>query len=1098
MKQRFTAFALCAAAFAALPLAAVEVKELNLLTGSKFEPVEMHGRTTAAFGWGMNDESRRKASGLHSHYLSGEGLFELEVKDGVFTLKYPEDLHPVYKKGGEVKIGNVRPYFGFEGGKFRVRARVKVERGRFRFSDGHAVQPAPDWQEIDYVSDRRVSGFSYRPVANGGFSITDFTVCPEYDKLGGEINLPDGGKLTKILLPKDADYMMRYCVAMWQHWLYKLTGVALPIEVVDKVEPTKGALAVVMGETAPGGWQLKVDRDGVVLTCGEDAVFLPAVFDYLRELGYTHYSNRMPELKITPDPAFVLKKLDKVVKPRFRYFVYGIDGVGNNDRNMLYTKNTVDYYHLPKPTMDHVLNVVLPTELYYKTHPEYYALDEQGHRVIASYIIRTSPCFANKDAFEIAADNMVKYAFAQPRRPHLLFYIGDGGHSCLCDECAKVNHGKRGNYSWMMMKFYNRLAREVRKRDPEMRVAFGAYSDYQEPPLDIKPEPNVYCTYAVSHKRGFHCTLHHECELNKAGFDEIRAWSNYIGREKLGPMTYRDMRPLHSVERFKVYNKYMSYEIFSWIWMGWCPANPFVWTRWNYGEDDVLALLSEFNDAYYGKAGKYVTQIHLMLEEFARNYKHTPEEIRIARKNDRPFHVGLRCGDLGTNSVIDRKMFDEIYALLDKGLSEIGDSNKFQRENTLHEKAYYLYEDLNRYRLSNCKNDEELAAYAARAAEFVRIAREVQTVRNKLIPMHSTQELFTLFTGITIESKPKQGWCFAPEVDKFLEDPVKALSLKPEKFPGGLLFAPRLMKGGMGTTQYAYKCPPRIANFVHRHSSGRGEITVNFTLAKPINECTVLALTGLDDDKPGVGRFAVEVNGKRIFEGPNTFPEHEWGRMGIPVPAGTFKKGINIIKLISTTPESSGTYNVTEDYSWGWVGFCEMALLDPNGDFKAFLKGSKKSGWYQARQKFNQPLGRIEVKDGKLVVEGKGADQTGAAFFRLHRYPKIAVKPYRKVRVRVTAAGKGKVVIGLWPYGPKGYQGNPTRLKTTKFFYLNGDKPRSCVYTFTLHPNTDRIVPFVGTEGDGKAEISAFSVELLTDPVAPKAKGAKTTKKRKK
>ena len=288
MKKRLTELGVLVAALAAARLAAVEVKELNLLDGSKFDPVEMHGRTTAAFGWAMSDEPRRKACGLHSQYLSGEGLFDIEVKDGILTLKYPEKLHSIYKKGGEVKFGNIRPYFGFEGGKYHVRARVKVERGKFVFSDGHVVKPSPEWQDIDYVSSRKVSGFSYHPVANGGFSITDFTVCPEYPELGGEIKLPDGGKLTKILLPKDAGHMMRFGIAAWQHWLHKLTGVALPIEVVDKVEPTKGALAVVMGETAPGGWQLKVDKDGIVATCGEDAVFIPALFDYLRDLGYTH------------------------------------------------------------------------------------------------------------------------------------------------------------------------------------------------------------------------------------------------------------------------------------------------------------------------------------------------------------------------------------------------------------------------------------------------------------------------------------------------------------------------------------------------------------------------------------------------------------------------------------------------------------------------------------------------------------------------------------------------------------------------------------------------------------------------------------------
>ena len=91
--------------------------------------------------------------------------------------------------------------------------------------------------------------------------------------------------------------------------------------------------------------------------------------------------------------------------------------------------------------------------------------------------------------------------------------------------------------------------------------------------------------------------------------------------------------------------------------------------------------------------------------------------------------------------------------------------------------------------------------------------------------------------------------------------------------------------------------------------------------------------------------------------------------------------------------------------------------------------------------------------------------------------------------MRIAAADEGKIVIGLWPYGPKGYQGNPTRLKTTKSFNLTPGKVRKCTYTFTLHPNTRRIVPFVGVAGNGKAEIVSYSVELLTDPVPAKKSG---------
>ena len=81
-KQRLLGIALGALACAGT-LSAVEVKELNLLTGSKFLPVEMHGRTTAAYGWGMRDNPRLRAGGLHGKYLSGEGLFDIEVKDGI-------------------------------------------------------------------------------------------------------------------------------------------------------------------------------------------------------------------------------------------------------------------------------------------------------------------------------------------------------------------------------------------------------------------------------------------------------------------------------------------------------------------------------------------------------------------------------------------------------------------------------------------------------------------------------------------------------------------------------------------------------------------------------------------------------------------------------------------------------------------------------------------------------------------------------------------------------------------------------------------------------------------------------------------------------
>jgi len=1065
-KSSIVFFAVLLAAFR---LPAVEVKELNLIGESSFKPVVMHGRVSAAYGWAMRDKARQKAGSWNKgKYLSGEGLFVLKVEDGTMTLAFPEKLHPAYEKYG-VEFVNVI-HGTMMKGKFRIRARVKVEKGKFAIA-GKRIENGPEWQDIDFVSKRAVTGFAYQPVAGGGFSISHFSVCPEYESLGGEINLPDGGKLTKLLLPKNADQPMRWCVALWQNYLWRLTGVALPVEVVDAVRPTPGALAIVKGETAPGGWQLKVDKEGIVLTYGDDLVFWPAMADYLRDLGHTIYSHRLP-LKIEPDPAFTLKAVDKRIAPRYRYFTSAWYMAGLVDPVVTRSRNLADYYHMYKDMDSHNVNIMMPTEMYYKEHPEYYAMNKKGERPLESYIIQQSPCFSNRDAFEISARNFVQYALGMPERPYTLFGIGDAENSCLCPECLKINGGRPHNYSRLFMMFLNRVARELRDKRPNTRIPFGAYADTMAPPLDVKPEPNVVATYCITYQR-LPCTLHQDCELNRAGLEEIKAWSRYIGRGKLGPMTYRDMRPLHAVKRLKMLNEYMGEGIFSWIWMGFSPAIPFVISRWNLGDDDVEALLAEFNDHYYGKAGKYVTEANHLIEEYAENYKHTPEELRRYKQKLR-LHVGIRCADPYSHPALDRATLDKLYAIFDRGVEEIGGSDKLARRHTLEEKAFYILEDLLRYRLGTCKTDDDLAKYAARVAELVRIAREVPALQEQLLPLRGNADMFTLFTGISVKPS-KKAWCFTPEVEEFLKDPVKAMSGAPEPVPGGLRFSPRTMRGGSGAKKYSWQCPPRVMNSINRASSGRGEITINFKLRRDVPDESYLVLTGLDDDKPGASRFAVEVNGTRVFEGKNTFPEHDWGRMTVRIPGGLLKQDVNSIKIVNTTPEDSA-YQFAADYTWGWIGFSEAAWLDPNGGFKAFLADGKKGrgGWYRADGTPHKPLGRIEVKDGKLYITGGEARQTGVFFFRRHRFPKLAPSPWRKISVKATAAGQGTLTLDFEVYGKKRIIGRKAMSRTFRL----SETPRTLTVTFEIPPGATALLPEIVVNGKGRAEVSAFEMKF--------------------
>ncbi|MDD5727448.1 MAG: DUF4838 domain-containing protein, partial [Victivallales bacterium] len=374
------------------------------------------------------------------------------------------------------------------------------------------------------------------------------------------------GKLTRLLLPKDASYLMRWSIALWRGWLWKLTGTALPIEITDDVKPAPGTFVAVKGKTAPGGWQLKIDKNGIVLTYGEELAIAPALFDLLRGLGYAYYApDCVVELK--SDPQRVLPLTDKQVKPRYRYYFPQKFGAGCMNGGIYYrnifTSNVVDYFHLPDPAMDHVLNVLMPREIYAESHPEYYMMDQHGKRVIEEWPGHDNPCFSNPEVIRICTENLIAYALNQPPRPELLFFVGDIQKHCVCPECVKRNHGT-GSYSDVTMMFLNKVARGVARECPDMRVIYGAYFDMVEPPVAVKPEKNICCSFALTYFE-IPCTLHVDCELNRAGYEKLAKWTRLMGgRERVGVMTYRDIRPLHSLKQLEFLNKYASRDLFSW------------------------------------------------------------------------------------------------------------------------------------------------------------------------------------------------------------------------------------------------------------------------------------------------------------------------------------------------------------------------------------------------------------------------------------------------------------------------------------------------------------------------------------------------------
>ena len=1095
-------FLLLAALLGGTLLAAADTP-INLLQTGKFEPVIMHGKPSAARGWYLFDTPRENYIKKSRSYISGEDCFKLEFgPDGTFAFRFTDPLAAPYRETPAFltfgsRVGWPPPPARF----YRVTGRIRCEGGKVVIG-GRTLKPAPEWQQVDFQTTYAPQQIRFMPTAGGAyFGFADLDVAAVYPKVGGEIALPDGGKLTRFLLPENASYLVRWSVALWRGWFWQLTGVALPIETVKEVKPTPGAFAAVKGKVeVPGGWQLTVGKNGISLVYGEETSIAPALFDYLRlGLGCAFYSKDYQ--KLPPEPVKALAAIDRVAKPKFRYFT--------GDRNwnamsggvtlpLIYTRNDVDYYHLFEPRNDHILNVILPMELYFKSHPEYFMMDRTGKRPYRYYPYHTNPCFSNPEASRIMHDELLNYVKGQTLAKQIIFDVGDISDHCLCPQCIAFNGGKESNTD-SQFDFANRFARTLAKEFPDMMLTRGAYMSRHLPPRKItKTEPNINFGYCLTNFV-LPCTLHLDCEPNKKGLAEIELWNRYAGgnASRLGFLTYRDIRPIAFLRQAEYINRFGTGSLYMFNWKGFSDAIPFVVGRWNLGEDPQK-LVEEFDLNYYGAGGKYIHEINLLIDEYARNYKHKPGDENPKRYFT---HYAIWGGDPETITCLDRATLDRVYALIDKALAAVGDSDPGARKRILAEKRHYIAEDLIRYNRFACKSKAELDAFAARLADLVRTARQHPEAYRNITPGVDARRFIAGVSGIAIPNTKKH-WTQEEMAEKILKDPISLLQANPKKIPGGYYFNPLTLRGDRAPTVYNYQCPPRTEVPLSRPSIGTPAVRAILRLDRAPKAPSFLAVEGLDDDKPGRSTFRITVNGVEIHNGPNAFPDKSWGRMGFSIPAGVLKAGENEILIRDTTPDlPSRSANFSDDErgkndpQWGWIGISEVYWLDPNGEFENALAGKeKKPLWHcGAESPQYRPRGTVNAGNGKLELIGGDAQRTGVIFFgHDHNLPKIAYTPGSKFRMKITASGEGVLRMGLWSY-----RGAPTPKKGSAFpligyagktNYSGATVSEPC--RLTAEPQTFErvitpikgaglIIPEFFVEGKSRAVVTALEMEVL-------------------
>ena len=1058
---------------------------VNLLRADKIEPAYMHGKVSAFKGLLMNDMARGRYAEQMKRPIEEE-CFKISVDGDVGTISFSDPLAaPYVRNPGELihLYTCVDPMPPAQG--FRCTGRVRFNKGNLRLSNGLSFKPGPDWQKFDYTG--RPFFILLTPAPGAAFSIADFKMTPVYPEIGGAIALPDGGKLTRLLIPENADYITRWGIAMWRGWLWKLTGVALPITEVGEVVPTSGAFAAVRDRELERGWDLQVNSEGITLKYAEEDDIVPALFDYLRlGLNCAFYASDCE--KLPPLPVAELPAIDRRARPRYNAFVSSEAQhvkSGGKCGMMRYIRNDADYFHMYNSDWIHIQNILIPVELYYKDHPEYFMMNADGRREVSFRPGFTHPCFSNRAAREVMLKGIADYARAQKGgSTRLTFEPGDTEKFCLCPECVAFNGTDKTN-SDLLMDFSNAAAAELKKVNPELKLLRCAYLNRCYPPKKVKPADNIDVFFCLT-EHVMPCTLHIDCEKNREGMKMAEEWKRALGDDasRMGFMTYDDARPLQAVRTAEYLNRFGNGDFYMFQWHYTPRALHFVMPRWNLGED-ADKLMEEFDLNYYGKAGGIMHEITMLLDEYGRDYEHREGESA---------KTSLFCGHRGCRTtVLTRAQLDKIYALFDKAVAAAGD-DKVLRARIFEEKKYVLAEDFNRFGPATCKNDEELKAIAGRLTDFIRMARETPARFAKVSMDQDMRGFILAATGLSIPNTGKF-WANEPYVDKLLADPMAELSPRQQRIPGGFYFRTQTMRGADGPLVYSYQCTPRYCTILRRSGSGKDAVTVKLTLGEAPAAATFLAIEGQDDDKPGSCDMRVTVNGHTVFSGRNPLPEGKWGRVCVTVPAGVLKAGDNIVAVANTTPDlPSRSVRFTDpeqgknDPQWGWIALSEMYYMDPNGDFDRFLKGATFPWHFSSTPKRGATKSRIS--GGKLELVG---GEFGAVYFGSHNTPKLAALPGSQVKISVRASGKGNLRMGLWNYLPYrmsagnqvmelgGYSGAGTNLLpwTDSRPFRLGDKAGEFVCELTVPANGGLFIPRVYAEDGGNATVTNFRMDIL-------------------
>lgn len=336
----------------------------------------------------------------------------------------------------------------------------------------------------------------------------------------------------EVVVPRRKSEPIAFAAAELRHWIRRISGKRVALVAADAVGKSAKRRIYLGRDFLPGdtgkndSWRIAPGKGGdVFLAATRDEGVCNAVYDLLErntDLVVARSESIPGAVVFTPNPDLAFTDVTSHVVPAYAHRDFGFVGCHFDPATKLYCRrNFMNYvsgyyakWHLYSAgttvfnrSLIYEYGNLLPNDVYFKDHPEFYGMREEKRRPYEHY--GTQICYTNPEGRR----EIVKNLLANIRRDvgpgidRVNVGYGDTWDLCRCPDCVKPVTLPSGRVltedapdfrSYQFYAFATAIAREVAREFPELSFDSGGYLYSALPPPETKfPERYIvtFCPY---------------------------------------------------------------------------------------------------------------------------------------------------------------------------------------------------------------------------------------------------------------------------------------------------------------------------------------------------------------------------------------------------------------------------------------------------------------------------------------------------------------------------------------------------------------------------------------------------------------------------